>query len=699
MAYTIDFSDGSKNPITVEDNTINNETSLKIPGKNSLGYGQVIAEDLIRLLENFASGLEPANPVEGQLWFDTSGGENPQLKVYDGTKFTSAGGLQKSDTLPAVAESTTGDLWVDKSKQQLYLFSGSEWLLVGPQYSDGLTTGLQVTQLIGTDDFSYNVIKLEVSANCIAIVAFDTFVPKLFINGFAGKTLYPGFNLATRDTNSDNENDVKYFGVSEKAESLIVNDKVVSANNFLRSDTESTTNYGLNISNNTGLAIGPSKELTLNINNGNGIFRHTIDAGDLSFQTKQSGSTSTVLNIGSNKRVGINTVVPDAALEVVGDVKSSGKLTITDTTSSTSIATGSIITSGGVGVNENLNVGGSTTIEESLSVGNQYLAALPASHDRPEGDVESDLILPDSDNARNIGNSTKRWANVYANKFLGNLEGNVAGTLTGSATSAGRLVNNTTFTYDGDVETISDTFNGNGDPKTFSLTISPTFISTKTQATNSVDSDTFIIDRNDGVDVGIRKITKQTLFQNVPGVNPVGGMLIWPGAAEPTGWKFCNGQELEVAVYAELFALLGFVYNPTPTAGFFALPDLRGRFALGLYNMGSTTPSSADNRVQTATTLGGVSGNEDVEIDVTNLPEHEHDLRSETGQQFYAFRETQEPSLPSGVLEGELEVNAVTPPSEKIPTSGGVNSATLGDPLNIVNPYIGMNYIIYTGVN
>ena len=96
MAYTIEFSDNTtKNPIEIEDNTINTETSLKLPGKNSLGYGQVIAENLIRLLENFASPVEPINPIEGQVWYDNNA---EQLKVYDGTKFSSAGGLQKSLT-------------------------------------------------------------------------------------------------------------------------------------------------------------------------------------------------------------------------------------------------------------------------------------------------------------------------------------------------------------------------------------------------------------------------------------------------------------------------------------------------------------------------------------------------------------------------------------------------------------------------
>ena len=696
MSYTIDFSDGSKNPITVEDNTINNETSLSIPGKNSLGYGQVIAEDLIRLLENFANVLEPDNPVEGQLWYDNV---NEQLKVFDGAKFTSAGGLQKSESVPEVADSVVGDLWVDKQKQQLYLFSGSEWLLIGPEYSSGLTTGVTTTQLIGTDDQTYNVIKLEVNANVTAIIAFDTFVPKLFINGFAGQTIKPGFNLATRDTDNDNANNVKYFGVSEKAEALIVNNKVITADNFLRSDVESTTNYSLNVANNYGISVGAAKDLVIQISGTDAAIQHRITDANIEFKTKTAGQTNTVLHIGSNKKVGINNIAPTATLDIDGNARISESLVISDTTSSSNIATGSIVTSGGVGINENLNVGGTALIEQSTTIGNQYLVDLPATHDRSSGNSESDLLLPDSDNKRNIGNSIKRWANVYAGKFIGNLEGNVSGSVSGTATSASRLVNSTTFEYSGDIETVSDTFDGSGVPKSFTLTIAPTVISTKTQAIDSLDNDSFIIDRNNGADSGLRKITKQTLFNNIPGVNPVGGMMMWPGQVEPIGWKFCNGQELEVSVYAALFDILGYTYNPTPSSGKFALPDLRGRFPLGLYNMGATLPASDANRVNDATSLGQVSGNQDVDIDITNLPEHEHDMRSETGQQFFAFRETQEPSLPSGVLEGELEVNAVSPPSEKIPTSGGVNSTALGEALNVVNPYMALNYIIYTGVN
>ena len=84
MPYTINFSDTiNKQPITVEDGSVpNQETSIQFPGKNSNNYGQVIGENFLHLLENFAKNSAPQRPIEGQLWYDVTPGIN-QLKVYD----------------------------------------------------------------------------------------------------------------------------------------------------------------------------------------------------------------------------------------------------------------------------------------------------------------------------------------------------------------------------------------------------------------------------------------------------------------------------------------------------------------------------------------------------------------------------------------------------------------------------------------
>lgn len=68
--YEIDLKDRE---ILVEPQTINSETSLDLPGKGYLNYGELINKNLISLLENFANSNSngPRNPTVGQLWFNT----------------------------------------------------------------------------------------------------------------------------------------------------------------------------------------------------------------------------------------------------------------------------------------------------------------------------------------------------------------------------------------------------------------------------------------------------------------------------------------------------------------------------------------------------------------------------------------------------------------------------------------------------
>lgn len=81
MAYTLVYSGGN---ITVVDGTLNTtSTSLSLPGRNYSGYGSPVDQNFVSMLENFASAnvSGPANPIKGQLWFDTS---VPGLKYNSG---------------------------------------------------------------------------------------------------------------------------------------------------------------------------------------------------------------------------------------------------------------------------------------------------------------------------------------------------------------------------------------------------------------------------------------------------------------------------------------------------------------------------------------------------------------------------------------------------------------------------------------
>lgn len=72
MAYTIIRSDNSTTLTTIQDGTINTtSTSLGLPGRNYAGYGQALDTNFVRILENFANDTPPANPLKGQIWFNT----------------------------------------------------------------------------------------------------------------------------------------------------------------------------------------------------------------------------------------------------------------------------------------------------------------------------------------------------------------------------------------------------------------------------------------------------------------------------------------------------------------------------------------------------------------------------------------------------------------------------------------------------
>jgi len=55
-------------------------SSLKLPGRGYLGYGEVVLDDIVWLMTNFARNSAPSYPIKGQIWYDTS---TRQLKLYD----------------------------------------------------------------------------------------------------------------------------------------------------------------------------------------------------------------------------------------------------------------------------------------------------------------------------------------------------------------------------------------------------------------------------------------------------------------------------------------------------------------------------------------------------------------------------------------------------------------------------------------
>lgn len=61
----------------------------------------------------------------------------------------------------------------------------------------------------------------------------------------------------------------------------------------------------------------------------------------------------------------------------------------------------------------------------------------------------------------------------------------------------------------------------------------------------------------------------------------IGTILAWPMSWAPAGWAICDGRQLPVQQNQALYSLLGVTYGGTANVNF-NLPDLRGRFPLGM---------------------------------------------------------------------------------------------------------------------
>lgn len=250
MSYRINKTDGSL-LVDLIDGTINTESSdITLIGRNYKGFGELINENFVKILENFASTSAPANPLRGQLWYDTS--EN-RLKVYNGSEFTT-NGIIVSSTQPNL---TAGDIWIDSLNNQMRFFDGTDLVLVGPVYTnDQGVSGFVTESKLDTQNQTRTIIKFFVGNTLLGVWSNAEFTPvtsQLISELISGSNptgiIYQGFNTTNQA--------YKYRGIATKAESLIDGlGNTILADSFLRADANDTTTGSLKIQNNSGLTLG-----------------------------------------------------------------------------------------------------------------------------------------------------------------------------------------------------------------------------------------------------------------------------------------------------------------------------------------------------------------------------------------------------------------------------------------------------------
>ena len=372
MAYTVNKSNSSASPnqYTVQDGLVNTQTDLSFIGKGYAGYGEVIAENFLQLLENFANTTAPTKPITGQLWYDSSAN---RLKVYSGTAFVPSGGnvpYQSSEpTTP-----TQGDLWIDSDTGQLYYYNGATSVLVGPPSSTGNTNGFTYDSIADSTDSTQNITKLFNDGNLIAIISEDTFTPRAAISGFA--TIKKGITLTTAIA------DTKFQGTATDSDAL----GGAAASTFLKSNANGTTSGTFTVANDGGVVVGVDSDLSITVDSTGAIVSNTVVNTDITFKVNDGGTTTTVMTIdGAESRVGIGTATPTVKLDVVGTIKA---------TSIETALTGNVTG----------NITGNLTSSGANTMGTLVLG----------GTLTSKAIIPDADATYDIGSSSKGYNTVHA---------------------------------------------------------------------------------------------------------------------------------------------------------------------------------------------------------------------------------------------------------------------------------------------
>lgn len=161
---------------------------------------------------------------------------------------------------------------------------------------------------------------------------------------------------------------------------------------------------------------------------------------------------------------------------------------------------------------------------------------------------------------------------------------------------------------------------------------------------------------------------------------------MFAGDFAPKYWAFCQGQTLNINTNQALFALLGVTYGGNGITNFM-LPNFAGRAPMG------TGPTNGIKNYQ----LGEVSGTETVVCTLSNMPKHTHESTAGTIgiKTFSGDGDTNSPTNSTlAALPGLYSEN----PSDTAlrPISAAFNLSVVGgsQPINIRQPYLGINYII-----
>lgn len=299
MPYILNKTNGNKITI-VDDASLDVTTDLVFVGRNYAGYGEIVNENFLKLLENFSNTTAPEKPILGQIWFNSSS-DIKRLNVYDGKQFKSVANIFVSRTNPSLP--LTGDLWWDSENDQLKVYTGSDYRIIGPQEST--KASWQIGEEILPSTLKTPVIKGKIGSNTIAVLSKEDFLPSVdssLQNIFP--IIKPGLTLAGADaiTGSSKEAGNYFWGtaadclVASTSTAVLVTE--TSTNQTFYIPFVDKLNGGSEVFTDAGISYNPSTNILSTI-------ASSARYADLAerYEADQSYEPGMVLVIGGSKEV------------------------------------------------------------------------------------------------------------------------------------------------------------------------------------------------------------------------------------------------------------------------------------------------------------------------------------------------------------------------------------------------------------
>ena len=155
-----------------------------------------------------------------------------------------------------------------------------------------------------------------------------------------------------------------------------------------------------------------------------------------------------------------------------------------------------------------------------------------------------------------------------------------------------------------------------------------------------------------------------------------GQVIAYVGKTLPQkGWLLCDGSAVNKDTYFNLYTVIGDTYGEDSVT--FTLPNFSGKFLFGAENLSD---------------VGVEGGSQNVTIEIHNMPSHNHNvLLGGSGNIPVGTGNTLGSITGTNLIYNSVSgVNALQLDEETITSSGG------NQPLNVLNPYSSVAYIIKT---